>query len=187
MSNHAKYLYTVSYRMDRGDFVALTKVVTRQKPWRVVLELVLYFGALLAIAALTGGPQNLLDTLGRFVTGPLFFVYLPLILVGPVLLLLTPQITGLIASLVYNRNAMADREVTLHLTAESIEGGATDLYSRVGWGAVLKLVETPAHLFLQISRREALFIPRRAVPNEDQYNNLRGFIRARTGLSTFPR
>ena len=184
MSNHAKYLYSLSYRMERGDFVALSKVLTRQKPGRVLLELVLYFGALLAIAAFAGGPQNLLDTLGRFAASPLFFGYLPLILLGPVLLLLTPQITGLIAALVYRRNAMADREVTLHLTAEGIEGGATDLYSRVGWAAVLRLVETKTHLFMQISRREALFIPRRAVPNEDQYNNLKGFIRARTGLGT---
>lgn len=182
--NHAKYLYSLGYRMDRSDFVALSKVLTRQKPIRVVLELALYFGALLAIAAVAGGPQNLLDTLGRFMASPLFLAYLPLILLGPVLLLLTPQITGLIAATVYRRNAMADREITLHLTAEGIEGGATDLYSRVGWGAVLKLVETPTHLFMQISRREALFIPRRAVPNEDQYNNLKGFIRARTGLST---
>ena len=182
--NHAKYLYSLGYRMDRSDFVALSKVLTRQKPIRVVLELALYFGALLAIAAVAGGPQNLLDTLGRFMASPLFLAYLPLILLGPVLLLLTPQITGLIAATVYRRNAMADREITLHLTAEGIEGGATDLYSRVGWGAVLKLVETPSHLFMQISRREALFIPRRAVPNEDQYNNLKGFIRARTGLST---
>jgi hypothetical protein len=182
--NHAKYLYSLSYRMERSDFVALSKVMTRQRPGYVALELVLYFGALLAIAALAGGPQNTLDTLGRFAASPLFLAYLPLILLGPILLLLTPQITGLIAAMLYSRNAMADREVTLHLTAEGIEGGATDLYSRVGWGAVLKLVETPTHLFLQISRREALFIPRRAVPNEDQYNNLKGFVRARTGLGT---
>jgi hypothetical protein len=49
---------------------------------------------------------------------------------------------------------------------------------------VIRLIETPTHLFIQISRREALLIPRRAVPNEDTYNNIRGFIRARTGLST---
>jgi hypothetical protein len=82
---------------------------------------------------------------------------------------------------------MADRDVVLYLTAEGIEGGSADLYARVGWAAVQRLVETPTHLFLQISRREALLIPRRTVPNEDQYNNIKGFIRARTGLSTFSR
>lgn len=182
--NHAKYLYSLGYRMDRSDFVALSKVLTRQKPIRVVLELVLYFGALLAIAAVAGGPQNLLDTLGRFMTSPLFLAYLPLILLGPVLLLLTPQITGLIAAMVYRRSPIADREVLLHLSAEGIEGGPADLYARVGWAAVQQLVETPTHLFLRISQREALFIPRRAVPHEDQYNNIKGFIRARTGLPT---
>lgn len=187
MSSHAKFLYTVTYRMERRDFVALTRVLSRRPAWRVFAELALYFGALLAIAALAGGPHNLMRTLGSFVTGPLFFVYLPLILVGPLLLLLTPQITGLIAAMAYRRSEMADRDVVLYLTAEGIEGGSADLYARVGWAAVQRLVETPTHLFLQISRREALLVPRRTVPNEDQYNNIKGFIRARTGLSTFSR
>lgn len=185
MNDYARYLFTISFRMERDDFVALSKVMTRQKPAHVILELTLYFGTLLGIAALVGGPQNLLDTLSRLITAPLFVLYLPLILLGPALLLLTPQITGLIAALLYSRNAMADRDVVMHLTAEGIESGATDLYSSVGWGAVIRLVETRTHLFMLISRREALFVPRRAVPNEDSYNNLKGFIRARTGLSTF--
>lgn len=187
MSSHAKFLYTVSYRMERGDFVALTRVLSRRRAWRLVLELALYFGALFGIAAMAGGPQNVLRTLGSFVTGPLFLAYLPLIFVGPVLLVLTPQITGLLAAMAYRRSDMADREVTLQITAEGIEGGSADLYARVGWAAVQRLIETPTHLFLQISRREALLIPRRTVPNEDQYNNIKGFIRARTGLRTFNR
>lgn len=185
MNDHAKYLYSVSYRMERGDFIALSMVLTRRKPSRVLLELVIYFGVLLAIMAFGGGPQNLISTIVSVFSVQGFVFYLPLILLGPILLLLTPQITGLIAAFIYKRNAIADREITLHLTAEGIEGGATDLYSRIGWGAVLKLVETPKHLFIQISRREALIIPRRAIPNEDHYNNLKGFIRARTGLATF--
>ena len=79
---------------------------------------------------------------------------------------------------------LTDRDIVLHLTAQGIEGGSADLYSRIGWAAVNRLVETPKHLFIQISPREALIIPRRAVTNEDKYRNILGFIRARTGLST---
>ena len=184
MSSHAKYLYTVSYRMERSDFAALCSVLSRRPDWRVFLEIALYIAALLAIAALAGGPPNLLRTLGNFASGRWFPLYLLLILAGPALLVFAPQITRIVAAAAYRRSAVVDREVTLHLTGEGIEGGPADLYSRVGWPAVQRLVETPTHLFLQISRREALFIPRRALPDEDQYNNIKGFIRARTGLPT---
>jgi hypothetical protein len=186
MNEHPKYLYTVTYMMERRDYVALSRVLTRQKPARVAIELALYFGALLALVAISAGsPERFLGTLVEILTTPALVFYMPLILLGPLLLLATPWITGLIAAAIYRRNAIADREVTLHLTAEGIEGGATDLYSRIGWAAVIRLTETPTHLFIQISRREAIFMPRRAIPNEDHYNNLKGFIRARTGLSTF--
>ncbi|HHY50701.1 MAG TPA: YcxB family protein, partial [Alphaproteobacteria bacterium] len=112
------------------------------------------------------------------------WAHLALVLLGPALLLLAPWITRLVAAALYRGSALADREVSLHLTADGIEGGATDLYARIGWAAVTRLVETSRHLFILISRREALIIPRRAVPNEDHYSTIRGFIRARTGLGT---
>jgi hypothetical protein len=186
MNDHLRYLYSVTYRMERSDFVALNRVLTRRSPSRVAAELALYFGLLLAIVAVNAGsPERIPGLLADIFDFPTVLYFVPLIFFGPLLLLAIPWIMGLRAALLYNRNAVADKEVTLHLTAEGIEGGPTELYSRVGWAAVVKLIETPNHLFVQISPREALIIPRRAVPNEDVYNNLKGFVRARTGLSTY--
>lgn len=185
MNDRAASLFHVSYRMERGDYVALTVALGRREPRRILFELTCYV-LLLALVALgvAGSLDNLLAALEQVVTLPGALVYVPLLVAGPIILLLTPQIGGLIAALIYRRNAIADKQVTLDLTVEGIEGGATDLYSRIGWAAVRKLVETPTHLFIQISKREALIIPRRAIADEDVYRNILGFIRARTGLST---
>lgn len=185
MNEHPAHLFSIGYRMQRGDYVALTGVLTRRRPERVVAELCLYFGLLLAIVAIAAGsPGRVLPTLDALVRSRDFPVGLAVVLLGPALLLVAPWITRLVAAAIYRRHAMAGREVDLHLTADGIEGGATDLYARIGWAAVTRLVETPRHLFILISRREALIIPRRAVPDEDLYNNIKGFIRARTGLAT---
>ena len=185
MNDRPSALFTVSFRMQRGDFVALTRALVRLDPRKDTIKIAAYFGALLAINWLTAGSIDaLIASLVDTFSFPNVLLYGPLIAAAPLLLLLAPQLASLNAAAIYKRNAIADREVTVHLTAEGIEGGATDLYSRVGWAAVTRLIETPTHLFIQISRREALLIPRRAVPNEDEYNNLKGFVRARTGLST---
>jgi hypothetical protein len=186
MNDHPASLFKVEYRMERGDYMALSAMLTRRPASRVAIELAIYVAALLAIAFITAGFSfdRMLGAIGGLFALPSGFLWVPLVLAGPVLLLSTPTLTGLIAALIYKRNAIADRDIVLHLTAQGIEGGSSDLYFRIGWAAVNRLVETPKHLFIQISPREALIIPRRAIPNEDTYRNLAGFIRARTGLSS---
>ena len=185
MNDRPSSLFTVSFRMERGDFVALSTALAKLDPGPTLLKISVYLLALLAIALFEAGSVDaLLPALGEAFSFPNVLFYGPVVFGPPLLLLMTPQLAGLLAAASYGRNAIADREVTLHLTAEGIEGCATDLYSRVGWAADMRLIETPSHFFIQDSRREALLIPRRAVPNEDVYNNIRGFIRARTGLST---
>ena len=185
MNTHPSPLFTISFRMERGDFVALSMAIARRDPGRTLGLIALYLASLLAVALLgAGSPERLLLSLERALSRPAALLYLSLILAGPALLLAAPSIAALSAAALYRRNAIADRDVTLELTVDGIEGGSTDLYSRIGWAAVQELIETPTHLFIRISRREALLIPRRAVPNEDNYANLVGFIRARTGLSS---
>lgn len=178
-------LIRLSYRMERRDYVALTVALSRAPLRRLAFEIAGYF-AIVAIVglAIAGSAESYFEVLAGAFSLPQALLTIPLLAAGPVILTVRPEINGFVAALIYRRNAMAERDVTIDLTAEGIEGGAPDLYSEIGWGAVTGLIETPTHLFVRISKREALTIPRRAVPNEDEYRNLRGFIRARTGLST---
>jgi len=90
---------------------------------------------------------------------------------------------GLTAALIYRRNAIAEREVTLEFDGAGVQGGTAGLFSRIGWSAVRRVIETPRHLFIAISRREALIVPRRAFRHDDEYRTLAGFVRARIAAS----
>jgi hypothetical protein len=180
-------LFRVSYRMERSDYVAMVAALSRAAPMRLAFEIVGYLAIVTLIGlALAGSAAAYARVLGAAFSLPLILVTVPLLIAGPAILALRPRIASLAAALIYKRHALADREVVLDLTAAGIDAGSTGIYSEIGWGAVTRLIETPTHLLVQFSRDEALVIPRRAVPNEDEYRNLRGFIRARTGLSTSP-
>ena len=185
MSVNPASLFRISYRMERSDFVAVTRAVTARNPKLIALGIVgitawVAFLILYNAGSLENLPRYVIDHLAM----PLLVVYLPLYILGVLLILNTPLTSALLARFTYSNTATADRDMVIDLTAEGIEGGATDLYSRIGWAAVKRLVETPTHLFLQVSQYNTVIIPRRAVPNEDTYRNLIGFVRARTGLST---
>lgn len=178
-------LYRITYRMERRDYVAMTAALAQPASARLAFEIAGYL-AIVALAGLAfaGSTTAYARALADAFSLPLALLTVPLVLAGPLLLALRPRIAGLVAALLYKRHAMADRDVTLDLNIEGIGGGASDLYSHIGWGAVTRLIETPSHLFIQISRREAMALPRRAVANDDQWRNIVGFIRARTGLAS---
>lgn len=180
-----KSLFRVSYRMQRSDWVAMTVATTRSPLRRLVYEIAVL---LLSIAVLALGVAGSFDgwfrTLANAFSMPMALLTVPLLLAGPVVLALRPQIGGLVAGMLYGHTPLAERDVVLDLTSDGIEGGADAIAAELGWSAVVALIETPEHLFIEVGPGEALIVPRRAVPNEDEYRNLRGFIRARTGLAT---
>ena len=180
-----KALFRISYRMERRDNVAMTVALSRPAPARLAFEIAFY---LLAVAILALGFAGSFDSWFAILRGafsmPLALLAVPLVLAGPVILALRPQIGGLAAALLYTLDPAAGQDIALDLTSQGIEGGAGSPYSSVGWAAVTSLIETPTHLFVQIGPRQAFIIPRRAVAHEDAYRNLLGFIRARTGLAT---
>jgi hypothetical protein len=185
MSVNPASLFRISYRMERGDFVAATRHVSARKPKIIALGIVAITAWVAFLIVVNAGSfENLPQYVSDHLAMPLLVVYLPIYILGVIVMLNTPIVSGLMANFTYPYTATAYRDMVIDLTAEGIEGGATDLYSRIGWAAVKRLVETPTHLFLQISEFYSVIIPRRAVPNEDTYRNLIGFIRARTGLST---
>ena len=178
-------LFHISYRMERGDFVAVTRVLGARHPGVVAFGIFLLVAWVVILILINAGSlENLPHYLGEALVMPLLVVHVPLLALGVLILLNIPRVSAFVARFTYPRTATADRDITIDLTAEGIEGGAIDLYSGIGWAAVKRLIETPTHFFLQISPSQALIIPRRAVPNDDTYRNLVGFIRARTGLST---
>lgn len=178
-------LFSISYRLEPHDDASMRMAISRPAPARLAFEITCYLLAVIVLAlgiagSLDGGFATFADAFSM----PLALLSVPLVLAGPVILALRPQIAGFAAILLYPLNPAAGREVVIELTSHGIvvEAGSASFSAR--WASVTSLIETSTHLFVQTGPGDAVIIPRRAVGDEDAYRNLRGFIRARTGLPT---
>lgn len=178
-------LFRINYRLQRRDHVARVIALSRRPLARTVGLAALYCGLLLlSLLFRMGSVDAFAAELQRLLTVPAIFDVLPYLLPGLLLLVPASAYAALLGSLAYRRSGLAGAEIVLDLTADGVAAGIADRASRIAWSAVTRLIETPDHLFLQLSQREALIIPRRAIGDPADYENLVGFIRARTGLST---
>lgn len=178
-------LFRINYRLQRRDHVARVVALSRRPLARPLGLAALYYGLLLLLLLLrTGSADALAAELQRLLTMPAIFDILPYLLPGLLLLVPASAYAALFGSLAYRRSGLAGAEIILDVTADGVAAAIAERASRIAWSAVTRLIETPDHLFLQLSRREALIIPRRALGDPADYQNLVGFIRARTGLST---
>lgn len=170
----------LSYRMGRDDFVALTQALTRRSIWRPILLVIVWYVALgcLVMAAI-GDAGSFQDVVMLIAQGKAPWWIYAMLLIGPALALLRPYFLGLVARRVYPRNALADKDLRFSFNSDAIEGGVPEIQTRFLWSAIKAIVETPAHGFLLISRREALIVPRRAFATAEDYEALISFSRAR--------
>jgi hypothetical protein len=177
-------LFRINYRLQRRDHVARVVALSR-RPRALAVAIAIYYGLLLLSLLLRAGSVDAFATeVLHLLTVPAIFDILPYLLPGLLLLVPASAYAALFGSLAYRRSGLAGADTVLDVTADGVAAAVADRASRVAWSAVTRLIETPDHLFLQLSRREALIIPRRALGDPADYQNLVGFIRARTGLST---
>lgn len=170
-----------SYRMQRGDFVALTDRLSRRPLWfyglLVLFSLAVMAGAL--FAAVDGVPERFLHLLTVIGKGEAPLWLYPLLAAGLLPVALRRPWLRLSAGRIYSRSALAERELHYRFTSDAVEGGTPEIQSRFLWAAVRAVVETPEHAFLMLSRREAVILPRRAAPQPEDFEALLAFARAR--------
>lgn len=83
----------------------------------------------------------------------------------------------LIYRLVFQRFALADKEITVTLNDSGIKWSGGGLAGECGWFNVKRVVETKECLFLFISKVEGLVMPRRAVASERAFQELATYVR----------
>lgn len=178
-------LFCINYRLQRSDHLARVAALSRRSPIRALGLTATYYGLLLLALLLGAGSFDaFVAELQRLLVLPVVFEILPFLLPGLLPLIPASAYAALIGSLTYRRSGPAGAEIVLDVTADGVAVEIANRASRLAWNAVTRLIETPDHLFLQFSRRDALIVPRRALGDPADYENLVGFIRARTGLST---
>ena len=160
-------IFTGHYQFSRADYLALSKAMSRSL-WRLRLVLLLLWAVMIVgllllatkdWASFLVAAQNLVSM--RNVPASIY-VLLGLFL-G--LIAFAPQIRRWQAMRMYSWNAIADRELELEIgeTGVRVMGPGRD--ARLDWPLVRKVIVSPEHLFLAISRREAIVVPRRAFAN----------------------
>ena len=159
------------YTFDRGDYAALTKAMM-QPAWRLRLKLfciwlALVAGMLAVVGATGAGFGRALQDLLTLHDVP-WWIYAPL---GAILALymLIPQLRWWRAMRQYSWNAIADGTVSLEIGEGGVRISGPGRDSSLAWPLVRKLLVRDNHLFLAISRREAIVVPRRAFANDFEF------------------
>jgi hypothetical protein len=179
--------FTVSYVMERGDFVALTWALSRLSVARSALRGFLVVVIACGVFIIAGGEQAVPILVSLVsLTAPVE-AYIGLALPAALLVLSIYPGRSLYlaaaAAAVYRRNAAAGQRLSFEIGEEEIVGGQPHISSRLAWPAIVRLIETPQHLFLAISRREALILPRRAFADDEAFSALAQFARTRIAAS----
>lgn len=168
--------FHVTYRFERGDFVAMTHALTRTSwRWRLAATAVLIALVVIALYVMAGTIDRTWLALRAVLEGRLP-VDTYVVLVIAVLFAWFGHLAGpLAAAMIFKRNALANQEVSLTLDAVGIEGSGGGVQTRIAWASVKRLIETRRHLFFAISKREAVMLPRRAFRSEQDYQAVRAF------------
>ncbi|NTJ41689.1 YcxB family protein [Agrobacterium larrymoorei] len=165
----------IKYIYERRDFVALTRALIKRPLWQIALKL--FFASLIAghifvVGWLVGGTDRLPPDYMSF-----YFYFSPLLFAPLFFVLFGDYIAGLNAALIFKRNASANKEISFELLEHGFIASSDDIRSELSWASITKVIETDHHLFLAISRREALTLPKRAFASETDFARTMDFVR----------
>jgi hypothetical protein len=167
--------FHLSYVMERDDFVALTRLMSRRTPQRIVLEALIF--AVIIVGAYFAGAGSSALTLPAYPAEFAAAIAVGIAVWFGTLFPLRWLQLRLMAGAAYRRNAAAGKTVTFDIDSVAIVGGIPGVMTTLNWSAVTRLIETPDRLFIAISRREALILPRRAFPDAAAYGQFIAFAK----------
>ncbi len=163
--------FTGHFQFNRADYLALINAMSRSMG-RLRLGLLLagvamIFGLILLatddwsdflvaardLVSMHNVPASIYVLLGLFVA----------------LIVFAPQIRRWRAMRMYSWNAIADRDVKLEISEAAVRVSGPGRDARLDWPLVRKVIVGPEHLFLAISRREAIVLPRRAFASASEF------------------
>ncbi|WP_210258455.1 YcxB family protein [Rhizobium skierniewicense] len=99
----------------------------------------------------------------------IYFRYWPFWFLPLLLTVFSGHLAGLMAATVFKTRAAANQEIVVTLSKDGVTARSADINSDISWGGIVKAIETKTHLFLALSKREALILPRRGFPSAGDY------------------
>lgn len=172
-------VFTGHYQFNRADYLALSKAMARPL-WRLRLGLLLIC-VMMIIGLLLLATKDWADFLVvlqdlvsmRRVPAPIYVVLGLFLGLG----VFAPQLRRWQAMRIYSWNAIADREVELEITEDAVRLTGPGRDARMDWPLVRKVILSPQYLFLAVSRREAIVLPRRAFTTPGEFEAITALAR----------
>jgi hypothetical protein len=176
--------HTVIYRYGWRDYVALQRAHFSLSPlgrlgrWRKYLfavVMVLFFN----LANVLWWSFDLVTDLTASV------VAFPTIVLGAVIgEFVGKALLALWARLLFLRLSVANQDCMHTFGEEGITSKYGDIEVRLPWRSIKNVLETKDHLFLSISRREMIFVPRRALPSDKAAAAVARYIRSNVAAAS---
>ncbi|WHA40438.1 YcxB family protein [Agrobacterium larrymoorei] len=175
-------MHEIRYIFERRDFVALTRALVRRPFWTTALKFI--FASLIAGHVFV--VQLMLSTGKRISADYLDFYFksLPLWFLPLVFTACGDHLAGLLAAYVFKKNASANKEIIIDLQDDVIRARSDDIKSEIGWKSIVRVIETDKYLFLALSKREALTLPKRAFPSDAALADTMQFVREHVSPQT---
>ncbi len=167
----------VTFRVERGDFVALSLAVAR-RPLLFRISSVIATLSLLVFAMSVLSPQDpaYSSMLYDFLSGKKeWFPFYAFVVLVSIALFFRHRLRAFNAWMGYARMPLADKEMTVELAKDEIRVTAPE--ATFDWTvprlAVRALVESPTHLVVAVGAKEGVPVPRRAFASDAAWARFR--------------
>lgn len=177
--------FTGHFTFRRDDYLAMVQALDQpQHGVRTILVIAWISLFVLIIGLMSDGWPQFVQAMTDLVTFnevPVF-VY-AMFLVGIALIALMQNLTLLRAMRIYGSLASADQFIDIVIDETGLITSVPGRHSKLDWSVFRRVVVRPEHLFLTISRREAVLVPRRAFSNAMEFEAVKALAQRKVPVA----
>lgn len=162
--------FQITYTMTPRDYAAMGRALTRRS-WRYsAIALTLWLLCVWCIAAWLTGIFNPLAMIRSLFQSRLSLWAVAVLGMGVLVTFFSHWLSWTFSFLCYKQIASANTTITMGLTDEAIETSSSVADSTLPWTAVKRVIREIDYLFLPISKRESLILPRRSFASDAEFD-----------------
>jgi len=168
--------FRIHYVMTRDDYVAMSAALLAPSLRSRLIRVAAFLVIALVFLFIAGRGYEDFERFWIVISSRMpwwFYLLFPAV---ALLMLVSHRLIWLTARSFYRKIAAAEKEVTMTVDASGIEAQSPDLKSNIGWSAIQRVIPVRDHVFLAISKREALIVPRRGFASDAEFAAFLPFV-----------
>ncbi len=173
--------FSLTYQMTRADYAAMFRALMGRPWWHRWVMLVGWIALWLAVMLFSSpSMEQFWRAIGYIWEGRAGWGFYAGLLMLP-LLFFWEDLAAFANGVSFAKNEIAKKPTTVRVDHEGVRLSVAEVSSQVGWSAIVKVIETATRLFLVISARQAVVLPRAAFASDAEYAAARAFVLERIG------